>query len=120
MVVNGADPSIATPTNAQWFDTSKFARIPAFTRRDNPLQYSNIKGPRYANTDLTLGKVFPIRKISENFKFEFKVEAYNLTNSFTGADPGTDVNTPATFGKITAQHRGILGRQIQFSGKFSF
>ena len=119
MVVNG-DPSIATPTNALWFDTTKFSRIPAFTRRDNPLQYAGIKGPRYANTDLTLGKVFPIRKISENFKFEFKVEAYNLTNSFTGADPGTDVNIPSTFGKITAQRAGILGRQIQFSGKFSF
>ena len=120
IVVNGANPSVATPTNAQWFDTTKFSRIPAFTRRDNPLQYAGIKGPRYANTDLTLGKVFPIRKISENFKFEFKVEAYNLTNSFTGADPGTDVNTPATFGKITAQRGGILGRQIQFSGRFSF
>ncbi len=119
MIVNG-DPSIATPTNAQWFDTSKFTKIAAFTRRDNPLQYPNVKGPRYANTDLTLGKVFPIKKISENFKFEFKVEAYNLTNSFTGADPGTDVNTPSTFGKITAQRAGMLGRQIQFSGKFSF
>ena len=114
------DPALSTPTNGQWFDTTKFARLPAFTRRDNPLQYSDVKGPRYANTDLTLGKVFPIRKISEKFKFEFKVEAYNLTNSFTGADPGTDVNTTSTFGKITAQRAGILGRQVQFSGKFSF
>lgn len=119
MLVSG-DPTISTPTNGQWFDTTKFARLPAFTRRENPLQYSGLKGPRYANTDLTLGKVFPIRKISENFKFEFKLEAYNVTNSFTGADPGTDVNAASTFGKITAQRGGILGRQLQFSGKFSF
>ena len=119
IVVTG-DPTISNPTNGQWFDTSRFTKIPAFTRRENPLQYPGLVGPRYANTDLTLGKVFPIKKISENFKFEFKMEAYNLTNSFTGADPSTDVNSASTFGKITAQRGGILGRQIQFSGKFSF
>ncbi|MBM3726778.1 MAG: carboxypeptidase regulatory-like domain-containing protein [Acidobacteria bacterium] len=114
MLVSG-DPSLDSPSRDRWFDTSKFQRLPAFTRRDNPLQYSNIVGPKYLNTDFTLAKTF---SLSERLKFELRMEAYNLTNSFTGADPATDVNNPATFGRIVAQRGGIFGRQLQYSGRF--
>jgi hypothetical protein len=108
------NPRLDDPGNNRWFDTSLFARLPAFTRRTNPLQYDGVTGPRYVNTDATLAKEFNL--VAERLKFELRAEAYNLTNAFTGADPSTAV-TAATFGQITAQRNGIFGRQIQFSGR---
>lgn len=108
------DPGLDNPTSSQWFDTTKFKVLPAFTRRTNPLQYSNVKGPRFVNVDATLGKEF---KIIERLKFELRGEAYNLLNSWTAADPST-VPTAATFGKLFSSRAGVYGRQIQFSGRF--
>jgi len=108
------DPSVDEPTSNRWFDTTKFRVLPAFTRRTNPLQYSEVRGPRYVNVDATLGKEFPI--VGERLKFELRGEAYNLFNAFTGANPDVNV-TSANFGRITAQRAGIFGRQIQFSGR---
>jgi hypothetical protein len=68
-------------TGNSWFDTSKFALLPSFTRRTNPLQFDSLTGPRYVNIDTTLAKEFPL---AERLKFELRVEAYNLMNSFTG------------------------------------
>ena len=55
------------------------------------------------NIDTTLAKEFPI---TERFKFELRAEAYNLMNSFTGADPDLNVNSP-NFGQ---NHRATSGR----------
>src|SRR5262249_27868924 len=114
MLVDG-DPGLSHPTSERWFDTSKFKILPPFTRRTNPLQYDDVKGPRFVNVDATLAKEFPI--IGERLKFELRGEAYNLLNAFTGADPDVSVTSP-TFGRITAQRAGLFGRQIQFSGRF--
>jgi hypothetical protein len=108
------DPKLDTPTIQQWFDTSKFQRQPAFTRRTNPLQFPGLTGPRFVNFDSTLAKEFPIK---ERLKFELRMEAYNMMNSFTGANPILDVNL-STFGRITSQRAGIFGRQFQYSGRF--
>ncbi len=108
------DPAISNPTQAKWFDTSKFKLQPAFTRRTNPLQYPGLTGPRFWNVDNTLGKEFPI---VERVKFELKLEAYNLTNRFAADNPDTNV-TSATFGRVISQMGGRFGRQLQFSGRF--
>jgi len=114
MLVNG-DPVLENPTAARWFDTSVFRQLPAFTRRQNPLQFSNLKGPRFVNIDATIAKEFPI--LPENrLKFELRGEAYNFTNRFPMADPDLTV-TSANFGKVVAQRAGVFGRQIQFSGR---
>jgi hypothetical protein len=114
MLVSG-DPHIGNPTNARWFDTSMFQVQPAFTRRTNPLQYDDVKGPRFVNLDMTLAKMFPIK---ERIKFELRLESYNITNSFSGADPNLNVTGGTTFGRITAQKAGVYGRQFQYSGRF--
>jgi hypothetical protein len=108
------NPKLDNPTRERWFDTSLFARLPAFTRRTNPLQYGGVTGPRYVSTDATLAKEFNL--VAERLKFELRAEAYNLFNSFIGSAPSTNV-TAATFGQITAQRNGWFGRQIQFSGR---
>lgn len=114
-VVSG-DPSISNPTRDRVFDTSKFSRLPAFTRRTNPLQYSNVKSAMFKNVDLTLAKNFTI---TERLKFELRMESYNATNSFNGDLPSTAFGTSA-FGAVTAQRPGYLGRQFQYSGRFTW
>ena len=45
-----------------WFDTTGFARQPAYTRRTNPWYYDGLNGPSYKNLDLTLQKTFPLNE----------------------------------------------------------
>ena len=52
------NPAIDNPSRARMFDTSKFTRQPAFTRRTNPLQFPEVTGPGYKNLDLTLAKTY--------------------------------------------------------------
>jgi hypothetical protein len=114
LLVNG-DPAVDNPTQDRWFNTSVFRQLPPFTRRQNPLQYDNLKGPRFWNVDSVLAKEFTI--LPENrLKFELRGEAYNMTNRFPAADPDLTV-TSANFGKIIGQRAGVFGRQIQFSGR---
>src|SRR5262249_28757642 len=43
-VISG-NPKIDSPTRDHWFDTTKVARQPDFTRRSNPLQLPGFTGP---------------------------------------------------------------------------
>jgi hypothetical protein len=115
LLVNG-DPSLDNPTKERMFDTTKFARLPAFTRRTNPFSYDGVKGMRFKNLDLTLAKSF---SLTERIKFELRMESYNALNNFNGALPNTTFGNSA-FGAITAQQAGYLGRQFQYSGRFSW
>ena len=110
------DPSLSNPTSKKWFDTSKIQQLPAFTRRVNPVQFDKLLGPRYVNIDTTLAKMFPI---TERVKFELRMEAYNLVNSFTGDNPVLSPTSPS-FGQIIAQRPGTFGRQIQYTGRIIF
>jgi len=111
------DPGLDSPTKGRWFNTDVIKPLPAFTRRANPLQYENVKGTNTINADVTLNKMFPI---NERIKFEVRLEAYNVANAFFGANPATDPNNAATFGRILSQRAGVFGRQMQFTGRFYF
>ena len=109
------DPSLENPTKEKMFDTTKFRVLPAFTRRQNPLQYDGVKGMAFKNLDLTLAKEF---RITERISFELRMEAYNATNTFNGALPSTSLAAGSAFGAVTAQLAGYNGRQFQYSGRF--
>ncbi|MGH9338052.1 MAG: carboxypeptidase regulatory-like domain-containing protein [Acidobacteriota bacterium] len=113
MEVNG-DPSLVNPTKDRWFDTSVFEKLPAYTRRSNPLQFDDLAGPKEWNLDLTLAKHFPI---NENIRLEFRLEAYNVTNSFMPSDPSTNVFS-SLFGKSTRQEN--RGREVQYTARIHF
>jgi hypothetical protein len=109
------DPRIDDPGRNRWFDTSVFAQAPPFTPRTNPWQYEGVTGPRNWNVDLTLAKFFPI---GERVRIEFRLEGYNVTNSFIPNLPGTDVLNTGTFGRSTNQ--GNLGREFQYTARIHF
>ncbi len=69
---------------------------------------------RVQNIDLILAKS---TDITETLKFELRLEAYNLTNSFMGRNPTTNVNS-GNFGRISSKVSTHFGREFQYSGRF--
>ncbi|MFB3829954.1 MAG: carboxypeptidase regulatory-like domain-containing protein [Bryobacteraceae bacterium] len=112
-IVNG-NPIIDNPTRERWFDTSVFTRLPAYTRRTNPNQYEGLTGPRNWNVDTTLAKFF---NFSERKRLEFRIEAYNLTNSFIPSNPDVNI-VSATFGRCNNQAN--RGRELQYTVRVHF
>jgi hypothetical protein len=108
------DPVLDDPSNQARFNTAAFRLLPAFTRRSNPWMFEGVTGPSFSNLDLTLAKEFAI---TERVRFELKMESYNFTNSFMGANPSTDVNN-SNFGRVVNIRPGYSGRQFQYSGRF--
>ncbi len=114
-IVTG-NPAISNPTMSRWFDTSTIQILPPFTRATNPVQFDGWTGPRFVNIDLALAKQF---LVTEKWRFELRMDAFNLQNSLTPANPVT-APTNANFGKSIDAAAGTYGRQIQFSGKIIF
>jgi hypothetical protein len=108
------DPTLSNPTRQQWFDTSVFAPLPAYTRRSNPKTYPGLTGPGYWNIDFTLSKFFEVR---EEVKVEFRMEAFNLTNSIMWGLPNTSVFS-SQFGMVTTQANA--GRFLQYTTRIHF
>lgn len=74
-------------------------------------------GPSQFQTDISLSKKF---KFTERFAFDLRVDARNVTNTPSFANPNANLSsTAAPFGRI--RESVVSGsRKIQFSGKFSF
>ncbi len=122
MVVTG-NPVISNPTRERYFDTSVFQRLPAYTPRTNPYQYSGLNGPGYFNMDATLAKDFTI---TEKSRLQLKMNAFNALNGFTPSEPGTNINS-SDFGKQLYQMgvgsesaQATYGRRMQFGLQFIF
>ena len=108
---DGSSPKLDNPTTDLWFDTSKFQQAEPFTPRSNPWQYPDVTGPSSWNVDMTLSKDFPIQR---DYRLEFKLEAYNVTNNFVPSNPVLNVLSPL-FGKSTGQLLGNRGRELQYT-----
>jgi hypothetical protein len=116
----------ATPGQAgyiQYIDPSPSNVSPAALNTFGTCGVGNVRGPAYANVDLSLHKGF---LFTESKKLEFRFEALNAFNhpvwTFTGGpaggsfDPGTAGSNP-NFGRITGSQGA---RQLQLALKFSF
>lgn len=111
------DPPIDNPD--KWglmFNPAAFRQSPAFTPRINPKWFPGIVGPGYKNLDLTLAKFF---QLTERFKMELKMEACNVSNTFTPDNPEMGV-TRSNFGRTFQQLRGTTGREFQYNLKLHF
>lgn len=100
-------------TVQRFFDTSCFVDPPA-----GELGNSNrtpLYGPDFVNTDLSAIKHF---RITEATDLEFRAEFFNLFNHPQFYVPGTDVDSPSTFGQITETVNNP--RLIQFALKLRF
>jgi len=112
-VVSG-NPILRNPTRDRWFDTAVFSPLPSYTPRTNPWQYEGLTGPRNWNLDTILSKSF---HLTERLRLDFRMEAYNLTNSFIATNPVTTI-TSGTFGKSVNQANN--GRELQYCLRLTF
>jgi hypothetical protein len=112
--VNG-DPTANIPAN-RYFNPAVFQVAPAYTLRTNPVYYDGLRGPGFWQLDSTLAKFFPI---TERFRFELRMEFYNMTNSFMPAQPDTGIGS-GTMGASTWVAGGNYGREDQFTGRIHF
>jgi hypothetical protein len=108
------DPTIDSPVEKRWFDTTKFSTLPSYTRRTNPQYYDGLRGPGYWNLDSTLAKNF---QITERFRLEVRAELYNVTNTFMSGGVDTGIGS-STFGMSTSQAN--YGREVQYTGRIHF
>lgn len=78
------------------------------------LQRNAFKGPGYFDLDASAGRIF---RVSENWNFEFRMDAFNALNHVNFNNPSPTSILSSTFGRITGAHPN---RVLQFSGKIHF
>jgi hypothetical protein len=99
-----------------YFDPTVYS-LPAAGVQGNMKRHSGPEGPGFWQLDGSLFKRF---QISGSKYAEFRVDAYNVTNSVRWANPNTGFSTATgnTFGQITGTTGGQ--RSIRFGGRFAF
>jgi hypothetical protein len=109
----------------QVYNPAAFSQPPAATQIGQtdvaPLggARTQVIGPPYRKLDFSLFKSFPF---GERYRFEFRAESFNLTNTPAFANPSqTNFINTREFGRITATRNNPNdARQIQFALKFYF
>lgn len=78
-----------------------------------------VTGPPFRKLDFSVFKQFPV---TERYRFEFRAESFNLTNTPNFANPGsTNFADRNSFGRIySTRNSPNDARQIQFALKFYF
>ncbi len=104
----------ANASLSQWFYTSCFA-APASGQLGTASRTPAI-GPGFVNTDFSLIKHFALPR--EGMRLDFRAEVFNLFNHPQFANPGSDLNSPATFGVINSTVNNP--RLIQVALKLAF
>jgi hypothetical protein len=94
-----ADPTVppSDRTPARWFNTDAFQVAPQFTLGNS--SRNPVRGPGYRNVDLALIKRTPLGR--GRTTLEFRVEAFNLTNTPPLGAPNGVLGAPG-FGSITS------------------
>jgi hypothetical protein len=96
-----------------WFNLAAFAAPPV--GRLGNMKPRTVRGPKTWSFDMALSRAFQVR---EGQQLDFRVEAYNVTNSFHPLNPNTSQNS-ALFG-IIRQSVDNSSRILQFALKYVF
>lgn len=97
-----------------WFDPKAFATNAAGTNGNTGR--NALRGPGLLNLDLCLTKSFPLPRLGEAHRVDFRAEFFNLMNHPNFSNPTATVNSPI-FGRITGAGDP---RILQFALKYSF
>lgn len=110
------DPSLENPTINQWLNRSAFTTIQPFTFGNSPRNLPRTRTDGLFQWDFSVLKNF---RVTERFKLQFRGEFFNLTNTPTFGNPGTNINA-GNFGQITGIATNTQPRQIQLGLKLYF
>jgi hypothetical protein len=102
----------------KYFDTTAFA--PAQANSFGSLGRNVITGPGRIGMDMSIARIFPV---GERFRFEFRADAFNITNTPWFSNPQGSA-TSATFGEIrstvTQSGREVSTRQFRLGAVIRF
>lgn len=98
----------------KFFKTEVFSAPALYTFGTVGRNLPDVRGPGVNNLDFSIFKNIPF---AEGRFFQFRAEAFNVTNTPEFNNPDTGLQS-ATFGKITSQRN--IPRQIQFGLKIIF
>ncbi len=107
------NPEPADQNIDQWLDITAFARATLGTWGNCGVGIA--RAPGYRNNDAALSKRFSAG--AERYA-EFRIEAFNLTNTPSFGPPARDINAPNTFGRITSTIS--TARTVELVVKFFF
>ncbi|MEP6916099.1 MAG: TonB-dependent receptor [Acidobacteriota bacterium] len=107
------DPVPSDQNITHWLDINAFARVPLGTFGNCGIGVA--RAPGYKNLDAVLSKRF---NAGGARYFEFRAEAFNLTNTPSFGPPARDINAPNTFGTITSTVS--TARTVELVFKFFF
>jgi outer membrane receptor protein involved in Fe transport len=110
------DPSRENPTIDGWLNRAAFVNTAAFTVGNVGRNLPRTRTDGLNNIDFSLLKSFTVR---ERFKFQFRVESFNLTNTPTFGNPNGNIDAGA-FGTITGLAANSGPRNIQLGLKLYF
>jgi len=77
------DPRQNVPSGA-WFNPNCIITAPSYTIATAPPYYEGLRGPRFWQIDSTVAKTF---NLNERFNLEFRLEMYNMPNTFIPGSP---------------------------------
>jgi hypothetical protein len=111
----GISPSLGgSQSLTQWFNPAAFAQPAPFTFGNLGRTVTTVRSDHARNMDFSLFKSFQPR---ERVRIDFRVEAFNLTNTPLFNQPNLTLGSPL-FGAVTSQQNNP--RQIQFGLKVVF
>ncbi len=97
-----------------WLNLAAFTPTPAYSF-GNVSPRLNVYSPSLFNLDVSMYKTVTVK---EYYKFQFRAEALNVTNTVLFASPSTNISSPGTFGVITSQTN--FPRLIRLGVGFTF
>jgi hypothetical protein len=108
------NPNIGNKTRAEWFNTAAYAIPAQYTYGDGGR--NTLQAQKWIDVTASVIRSFPLK---EQMRFEFRAEAFNMFNHPIFGAPGSDLNSPTSFGAI-GTNQANLNRILQVSGKFVF
>ncbi|MCI0390175.1 MAG: TonB-dependent receptor [Acidobacteria bacterium] len=112
-----ADPVLSDASQRKrtltWFNTAAFQAPPQFTFGNSPRTFSNLRGPAYFGTNLSLQRNF---KLTETSRLQVRAEAFNLFNRTNFTIPSAILGA-VNFGQLINAEDA---RQFQFALKLYF
>ena len=107
------DPVPSDQNISHWLDINAFGVVPLGTWGNCPVGVA--RAPGFKNIDAVLAKQF---NVGGGRYFEFRGEAFNLTNTPSFSPPARDISVPGTFGTITGTVS--TARTVELVLKFVF
>jgi hypothetical protein len=105
--------TLDNPTLERWFDASAFVLPRDFTYGNSGRNI--LAGDKMRVLDFSILKNF---QVTERYRLQFRAEAFNLPNTPSFNNPSTNIDTPATVGRVTSTRSDR--RIIQFGLKLNF